>query len=279
MQAGLAAPKKGGGTRTQPGRDLQPPVAMPHTQAAEHPDVSLAKPPTPQEEPGRHPRSPTPTCRDGVEAQGEGRRVPQLHRDVDVGQRGTQDDRRDDLGVAPAGRGAQTGCQRGAASYRAAPRDTLCRVSQLPRHQGPCTEGAACPGAPSEWQARGKKPQKQQLRLSLPSLVPPAGDRRLSAPAFLRQQPQPVRKLLVAVVDDAGVEQHGSREVNGCDLEQGERGVAASSGRELNRSPPGGRERTQRPLTCTLVFRELRHTMRWRLWDSRRPSGEGEEQK
>lgn len=60
---------------------------------------------------------------------------------------------------------------------------------------------------------------------------------------------------------------------------KGERGVAASSGRELNRSPPGGRERAQRPLTCTLVFRELRHTMRWRLWDRRRPSGEGEEQK
>lgn len=110
--------------------------------------------------------------------------------------------------------------------------------------------------------------------------MPPAGDRHLSAPAFLRQQPQPVRKLLVAVVDDAGVEQHSSREVDGCDLEQGERGVAASSGRELNQSPlPGGREHAQRPLTCTLVFRELRHTMRWRLWDRRRPSGEGEEQK
>lgn len=48
------------------------------------------------------------------------------------------------------------------------------------------------------------------LRPSLPSLVPLAGDRHRPAPVFLCQQAQPVRKLLVTVVDDAGVEQHSS---------------------------------------------------------------------
>lgn len=43
-------------------------------------------------------------------------------------------------------------------------------------------------------------------------------------------------------------------------------------------APPRGQEHAQHLLTCTLVFKELRHTMRWRLWDRRRPSGEGEEQ-
>lgn len=42
---------------------------------------------------------------------------------------------------------------------------------------------------------------------------------------------------------------------------------------------PQGTECAQHSLTCTLVFRELRHTMRWRLWDRRRPSGETEEHK
>lgn len=59
-------------------------------------------------------------------------------------------------------------------------------------------------------QIRGNKLQNQQLRLSLPSLVPLAGDRCRVVPVFLCQQAQPVRKLLVAIVDDAGVEQHSS---------------------------------------------------------------------
>lgn len=51
----------------------------------------------------QHLSDPACTCRDGVEAQGEGWRVPELHRHIDVGQRGTQDDGRQDLGIAPAG--------------------------------------------------------------------------------------------------------------------------------------------------------------------------------
>lgn len=116
------------------------------------------------------------------------------------------------------------------------------------------------------------------LRPSLPSLVPLAGDRHRLAPVFLCQQAQPVRKLLVTVVDDAGVEQHSSREVNGCNLEQGKGQVAKNSCQEPNQ-PPQGTECAQLLLTCTLVFRELRHTMRWRLWDRRRPSGGTEEHK
>lgn len=79
------------------------------------------------------------------------------------------------------------------------------------------------------------------LRPSLPSLVPLAGDRHCLAPVFLCQQPQPVRKLLVTVVDDAGVEQHSSREVNGCDLEQGKGQVAKNPCQEPNQPPPGDR--------------------------------------
>lgn len=50
-----------------------------------------------------------------------------------------------------------------------------------------------------------------------------------------------MRKLLVTVVDDAGVEQHSSREVNGCDLEQGKGQVAKHSCQEPNQPPSGDR--------------------------------------
>lgn len=79
--------------QTQPGRDPQPHATHTHMGS-----TTLSIPTllplwqTPRR--AQHVPDPACTCRDGVEAQGEGWRVPQLHGHIDVGQRGTQDDGR-----------------------------------------------------------------------------------------------------------------------------------------------------------------------------------------
>lgn len=71
----------------------------PHTHTGKHSSSTSLSIPTPVplwQTPRRaqHLPDPTCTCRDGVEAQGKGWRVPQLHGHIDIGQRGTQDDGR-----------------------------------------------------------------------------------------------------------------------------------------------------------------------------------------
>lgn len=84
--------------QTQPGRDPQPLATHTHMGKHSRQSMTLSIPilvsfwQTPRR--AQHPPDPACTCRDGVEAQGKGWSVPQLHGHIDVGQRGTQDDGR-----------------------------------------------------------------------------------------------------------------------------------------------------------------------------------------